>query len=103
MFRYGCAAFLVLAAASVGSHPQTSAQGAPVTFNKDVLPILQKNCQSCHRAGQMAPMSLVTFREARPWARAMKTKVESRQMPPWFADAAHGEFANDRSLSTRDI
>ena len=60
MFRYGCAAFLVLAAASIGSHPQTSAQSAPVTFNKDVLPILQKNCQSCHRAGQMAPMSLVT-------------------------------------------
>ena len=51
----------------------------------------------------MAPMSLMTFRDARPWARAMKSKVESRQMPPWFADPAHGEFANDRSLSTRDI
>ena len=103
MFRYGFAAFLVLACASVGSHPQTSAQSAPVTFNKDVLPILQKNCQTCHRPGQMAPMSLMTFREARPWARAMKSKVESRQMPPWFADPAHGEFANDRSLPTRDI
>ena len=103
MFRYGFAAFLVLACASVGSHPQTSAQSAPVTFNKDVLPILQKNCQTCHRPGQMAPMSLVTFRDARPWARAMKSKVESRQMPPWFADPAHGEFANDRSLSTREI
>jgi hypothetical protein len=74
-----------------------------VTFNKDVLPVLQKNCQSCHRPGQMAPMSLLTFRDARPWARAMKSKVESRQMPPWFADPSHGEFANDPSLPARDI
>jgi hypothetical protein len=103
MFRYGFAAFLVLAVASIGSHPHTSAQSGPVTFNKDVLPVLQKNCQSCHRRGQMAPMSLMTFRDARPWARAMKSKVESRQMPPWFADPAHGEFVNDRSLSARDI
>ena len=80
-----------------------SAADAPVTFHKDVLPILQKNCQSCHRPGQIAPMSLVTFRDARPWARAMKTKVESRQMPPWFADPHYGKFSNDRSLSRRDI
>ncbi|HYL75331.1 MAG TPA: hypothetical protein VEU96_14055 [Bryobacteraceae bacterium] len=46
--------------------------GAPVTFNKDVLPILQKNCQSCHRPGQMAPMSFLTYQSARPWAKAMK-------------------------------
>jgi hypothetical protein len=103
MFRYGVAAFLVLAFASVANHSQMSAADAPITFTKDVLPILQKNCQSCHRPGQMAPMSLVTFRDARPWARAMKSKVESRQMPPWFADPAHGEFANDRSLSAGEI
>ena len=82
---------------------QTSAADEPVSFSKDVLPILQKNCQSCHRPGQIAPMSLVTFRETRPWARSMKAKVESRQMPPWFADPAHGPFANDRSLSQKDI
>ena len=103
MVRYVFAGFLVLAVASVANNTQTSAAEATVTFSKDVLPILQKNCQSCHRPGQMAPMSLVTFRDARPWARAMKGKVESRQMPPWFADPSHGEFANDRSLSTRDI
>jgi hypothetical protein len=74
-----------------------------VTFNKDVLPILQKNCQSCHRPGQIAPMSLLTYDEARPWARAIKTKVESRQMPPWFADPQYGHFANDRSLKQADI
>jgi len=71
MFRYGFAALLILTVASVADNSRTSAADAPVTFSKDVLPILQKNCQSCHRPGQMAPMSLVTFRDARPWARAM--------------------------------
>ena len=103
MFRYGLAACLVGIVAVAATRTQTSAADGPVSFSKDVLPILQKNCQSCHRPGQMAPMSLVTFRDARPWARAMKTKVESRQMPPWFADPAHGRFANDRSLSQKDI
>jgi hypothetical protein len=103
MVRYGIAACLVLACGLFANHSGTSAADGPVTFSKDVLPILQKNCQSCHRPGQMAPMSLVTFRDVRPWARSMKTKVESRQMPPWFADPAHGPFANDRSLSPKDI
>jgi len=76
---------------------------ASPTFTKDVLPILQKNCQSCHRPGQIAPMSLLTYDEARPWARSIKTKTGSRQMPPWFADPAHGQWANDRSLPQRDI
>ena len=103
MLRYGFAAFLVGIMAVAASHTRTSAADDPVTFSKHVLPILQKNCQSCHRPGQMAPMSLVTYRDARPWARSMKAKVESRQMPPWFADPAHGPFANDRSLSQTDI
>ena len=85
----------------VGILAANVALAADATFNKDVLPILQKNCQSCHRPGQIAPMSLVTFRDTRPWARSMKAKVESRQMPPWFADPAHGPFANDRSLDFR--
>jgi hypothetical protein len=103
MFRYGLAACVVaIAAVAVTQHP-TSAADAPVTFSKDVLPILQKNCQSCHRPGQIAPMSLVTFNDTRPWARSMKAKVESRQMPPWFADPAHGPYSNDRSLSRTDI
>src|SRR5262245_7061277 len=73
------------------------------TFSKDVLPILQKNCQSCHRPGQIAPMSLLTYQEARPWARDIKAKVESRQMPPWFADPQVGHFQNDRSLTQAEI
>src|SRR5262245_41530644 len=73
-----------------------------VTFNNDVLPILAKNCQGCHRPGEGAPMSLLTYGEARPWAKAIKAAVVKREMPPWFADPAF-HFANDRTLSTADI
>src|SRR4029079_7922783 len=75
----------------------------PVTFNKDVLPILQKNCQTCHRPGEIAPMSFLTYKDTRPWARAMKLAVTKRQMPPWFADPAYGHFANDKRLSDAAI
>ena len=75
------------------------AADAPVTFNKDVLPVLQNNCQSCHRPGEVAPMSLMTYAEARPYARAMKNAVVTGKMPPWFADTAVGHFKNDKTLS----
>jgi hypothetical protein len=81
----------------------TDEVGGPVTFNKDVLPILQKNCQTCHRPGEIAPMSFMTYGETRPYARAMKSAVTARQMPPWFADPAYGHFANDRRLSDADV
>jgi hypothetical protein len=74
-----------------------------VTFNKDVLPVLEKHCQSCHRPGEVAPMSLLTYSDARPWAKALKAAVVSRKMPPWFADPGYGHFANDRRLSDADI
>ncbi len=81
-----------------------AAEPAPaVTFHKDVLPILQKNCQSCHRPGQIAPMSFLTYAEARPWAKAMKAAVLTKKMPPWFADPHYLPFANDRSLKPSDI
>ena len=72
-----------------------------VTFSKDVLPLLQKNCQQCHRPGEMAPMSLLTYNDARPWAKAMKQAVITKKMPPWFAEKGH--FANDRSLTQDQI
>lgn len=75
----------------------------PVTFNKDVLPVLQKNCQSCHRPGEVAPMSFLTYKDTRPWAKAIKTAVLTRKMPPWFADPHFGHFANERSLSDAEI
>jgi hypothetical protein len=78
---------------------------APVTFTKDVAPILQERCQACHRPGYIAPMSLLTYEEARPWARSMKARVLARQMPPWHIDKTVGiqEFENDRSLTDEQI
>src|SRR5262249_38947381 len=72
------------------------------TFYKDALPILQRNCQTCHRPGEAGPMSLTTYEETRPWAKAIKTAVVTRKMPPWFADD-NGHFANDPRLSEKDI
>ncbi len=80
-----------------------AATNSTVTFNKDVLPILQKNCQSCHRPGEAVPMSLLSYDEARPWAKAIKSAVVSRKMPPWFADPKYGHFANDRTMNAADI
>src|SRR5262249_14966739 len=77
--------------------------GAEATFNKDVLPILQQNCQTCHRPGQPAPMSLLTYDSARPWAKAIKNAVLQRKMPPWFASPQYGHFTNDKSLKQADI
>src|SRR5580704_15761195 len=74
-----------------------------VTFNKDVLPILQKDCQTCHRPGEIGPMPFLTYQGTRPWAKAIKTAVVTRKMPPWFADPKYGHFANDRRLSTGDL
>jgi hypothetical protein len=88
--------------AVVQPHASAQAPAAP-TYYKDVLPILQKNCESCHRPGQIAPMSFQTYDSARPWARAVKAAVQTKKMPPWFADPAFGHFLNDRSLKAQDI
>jgi len=84
------------------------AQQAPakqVTFAKDVSPIFQSKCQSCHEPGSIAPMSLVTYQDARPWARSIKNRVESRQMPPWHIDRSVGvtKFKNDMSLTDEQV
>src|SRR4029453_6764303 len=103
------AALIVLLTGLATSTASMLAKGAEetkngaVTFNKDVMPILQKNCQTCHRPGEIAPMSFLTYKDARPWAKAIKTAVVNRQMPPWGADPNYGHFANDRRLSDSDI
>jgi hypothetical protein len=79
------------------------AADAPVTFTKDVAPILYKSCVECHRPTMFAPMSLLTYDEARPYARSIKQRVVGRIMPPWGADPAHGEFKNDPRLSQAEI
>ena len=82
--------------------PASAAEETP-TYNQDVGSILLDNCASCHRPNQIAPMALLSYDDARPWARAIKAKVESREMPPWFADPRYGEFSNDVSLSNEEI
>src|SRR4030095_1210490 len=74
-----------------------------ITFSKDVAPIFYKHCADCHRPNDMAPMSLLTYRDARAGARSIKEKVVTRQMPPWHADSHFGRFSNNRSLSQQDI
>jgi len=98
MMRFVLAGLAVVAVAA-----GAAGQSSPPTFSKDVLPILQKNCQTCHRPGQVAPMSLITYKDARPWARAIKAAVTVRKMPPWFADPQYGHFTNDRSLKQSEI
>ena len=75
------------------------------TFHKDIEPILQRACQICHRPNNMAPMSLMNYQETRPWARSIRAKVESREMPPWHIDPKVGiqEFKDDRSLTDDEI
>jgi hypothetical protein len=81
------------------------AADVPVTFAKDIAPILQEKCQDCHRTGSMAPMSLVTYEETRPWAKSIRQRVIARQMPPWHIDKTVGvqQFKNDMSLSDQQI
>src|SRR5213082_2161997 len=77
----------------------------PVTFTKDVAPIFQAKCQQCHQPNSIAPMSLITYQDARPWARSIKERVASHQMPPWHIDKTVGvqKFKNDMSLSDDQI
>src|SRR5437773_7490258 len=73
------------------------------TFTKDVAPILYSSCVACHRAGEVAPMSLVSYDEVRPWAKSIRLKVANREMPPWGADPHFGTFKDDRSLTDEQI
>jgi hypothetical protein len=75
----------------------------PPTFARDVAPIFQKNCQVCHRPGEIGPFSLLTYEQARPWAAAIREAVKAKKMPPWFADARYGNFSNATALSPGEI
>src|SRR5215470_5849609 len=101
------AKFLPLGVVLTLAYPAIAATAAdkPVTFTKDVAPILQARCQECHRKGSMAPMSLVTYEETRPWAKSMRQRVITRQMPPWHIDRTVGvqQFKNDMSLTDEQI
>jgi hypothetical protein len=85
---------IVATAGSVSSTP---------TYYKDIAPVMQNRCQECHRPGEVAPMSFMSYDQVRPWAKAIKTAVLTKKMPPWFADPHFGKFSNDRSLSQHEI
>ena len=106
MGKLAIRAGVALAALSLYIVAGVSASGpsdAKITFTKDVAPILYSHCVECHRRGEVAPMALVTYKDARPWARSIKEKVQSRVMPPWLADPKYGHFLNDRSLTQKEI
>src|SRR5438445_13521010 len=97
---------LCLCALAMGATASTDTAPLPpakTTFYKDVLPILQNNCQSCHRPGEVAPMSLLTYEDARPWAVAIKMAVLTKKMPPWYADPQYGHFSNERKLTPQQV
>ena len=98
-------ATLAAAFAAVVAAPAAAEPVAKPTFTKDIAPIFQEKCEACHRPNSIAPMSLVTFEESRPWARSIKTRVSARQMPPWHIDKTVGiqQFTNDRSLNDDQI
>jgi hypothetical protein len=98
-----CALVLAGIAATVMAAADDVTSNKDVTFNKDVAPILFQRCVTCHRPGNIAPMSLLSYKEARPWATALREAVVTRKMPPWHADPRYGHFANDARLSDHDI
>jgi mono/diheme cytochrome c family protein len=87
----------------LGAGQQNPSPPKEVTYNRDVAPILYKNCVVCHRPNDIAPMSLMTYKDTRPWTRAIRDAVVQRKMPPWHADPQVGDFINDPRLSTDDI
>src|SRR3979490_2773613 len=96
-------AVCLIAVATGNSSSANSGIKKEITFSRDVAPILFKNCTECHRAGEAAPMSLLSYKEARPWARSIKEKVVTKEMPPWHADPHYGQFSNDRRLNQSQI
>jgi hypothetical protein len=95
-------AVITTAAGPVQAPASQPPAAATPTFNNDVAPILYRNCVTCHRPGEIAPMSLLTYAESRKWAKAIRDEVADGTMPPWHADPKHGRFANDRSLTAAE-
>ena len=105
--RVACGAVSVLSCLCLGAGfagpAGAAAEGESPVFSSDVAPILTRHCIGCHRPGEIAPMSLLSYREARPWARSIQRVVSSGLMPPWFANPEHGTWANDARLSQEEI
>jgi hypothetical protein len=98
-----CAAAALLGAGVAAQSQRAAAPASAPTFSRDVAPIFYSKCVGCHRPGEVAPMSLITYKDVRPWASAIREKVTTRVMPPWHADRQYGTFRNDLSLTQREI
>ncbi|MBP6823380.1 MAG: cytochrome c [Acidobacteria bacterium] len=94
---------LMILPATNANETKTKSAAKEVTFNKDIAPIFFKSCAECHRAGEIAPFSVMSFKEVRPWAKSIKEQVAGKAMPPWHADPNHGEWINDRRLPQAEI
>ena len=105
MFKSLGVLLFVFAVTAMAPVSASAAEDEVPTFTKDIAPIFQAKCEACHRPGSIAPMSLVTYQEARPWARSIKDRVVSRQMPPWHIAPTVGitDFKNDRSITNEQI
>ncbi len=106
-FQFALGAVLTVSVVAMAAEPAKTGEsaGKPITFTKDIAPIFQEKCEACHRKDSMAPMSLVTYEETRPWARSIKERVVTHQMPPWHLDKTVGiqQFQNDRSLTDEQV
>ncbi|HEU4389626.1 MAG TPA: DUF3471 domain-containing protein [Blastocatellia bacterium] len=93
----------LLLSVALGTSSASDSANGQRTFSKDVAPIFFKHCADCHRPGDIGPMSLLSYKDARPWAKSIREKVVSRQMPPWHADGHYGKFLNDARLSQQEV
>src|SRR5712664_967160 len=100
--KHALVLFLPLLAVAAPAADKPAAKSVP-TFAKDVAPIFYDRCVNCHREGNVAPMSLITYKEARPWVKSIREKVAAHTMPPWTADPHYGKFLNDRQLTKAQI
>src|SRR5580704_17388201 len=103
--KFAIAAGATLALTGLSMAAELTSPAKTVTYTKDIAPIFQEKCESCHRPGTNAPMSLRTWQESRPWAKSIRARVASRNMPPWQLDKTVGiqSFQNDRSLSDEQV
>src|SRR6266576_1087558 len=98
-----CSLFLAASGLMLVIKTSGSSRADEITFSRDVAPIFYQHCAECHRPNDMAPFSVLTYKEVLPWAESIREKVSAREMPPWHADSRYGEFLNDRRLSKEDI
>lgn len=103
MILGGLVALLVVFSLNLPATGQSASGAAEVTYSRDVAPILNDNCVYCHRPGEVAPFSMMSYQETRPWARAMRQEVLTKRMPPWYADPHYGSFSNDKTLTEEQI